>query len=182
MDFSAKAAEQVYQQADCLYTSKQVESAITSMARGINQALSGKNPILVCVMNGGVVVFGKLLVEINFPCEVDFVHVTRYQNNVGGPEVKWLAGPSIDPKGRFVLLVDDILDEGITLRSIEDEYYRRGAQEVSKAVLVAKDRDRSEDISVDFTGLSVPDRYVFGYGMDYKGYLRHVSGIYAERE
>lgn len=178
----ADTAESVYAKADCLYTREQVESAIEAMAGEINQTLAGKNPILVCIMNGGVVVFGKLLVQIKFPCEVDFVHASRYENNIGGTDLKWSAKPSIDPEGRSILLVDDIFDEGITMQAIEEEYRKQGAKEVLKAVLVEKDRKRTVDASIDFTGLVVPDRYVFGYGMDYKGFLRHASGIYAERD
>ena len=87
----------------------------------------------------------------------------------------------VSPRGRAVLLIDDILDEGATLAGIEARYRAEGAREVQKAVLVVKQRPRTHEVKVEYTGLEVPDRYVFGYGMDYKGYLRNAPGIYAEK-
>ena len=90
--------------------------------------------------------------------------------------------PKVPARNRTVLLVDDILDEGTTLSAIEESFLKEGANEVRKAVLIIKKRIRAQEIKIDFAGLEVPDRYVFGYGMDYKGYLRNAPGIYAERE
>lgn len=150
------------------------------MAENITQRLAHSNPLLVCIMTGGVVPFGMLLPRLQFPLEIDYVHATRYGRKLQGGELHWRAGPSHDPRGRVVLLVDDILDEGDTLAAIEARYRTDGASAVHKAVLVVKDRPRSTNITVEFKGLDVPDRYVFGYGMDYKGYLRNAPGIYAE--
>lgn len=151
------------------------------MAGKITGAIGASNPLLVCVMTGGVVPFGKLLPRLSFPLQIDYVHATRYGRQLVGGQLQWLVGPREEPKARTVLLVDDILDEGATLAGIEQRYRAEGAREVYKAVLVVKDRRRTHDVKVDFAGLDVPDRYVFGYGMDYKGYLRNAPGIYAER-
>lgn len=175
-------AWEVLQRADCLYRAPDVEQALDRMAAGITQRLASHNPLLVCVMTGGVVPFGKLLPRLQFPLQIDYVHATRYANQLTGGELHWQVGPSQPPKGRMVLLVDDILDEGTTLAAIEARYRREGAAEVCKAVLAVKDRRRKHDVAVEFVGLNVPDRYVFGYGMDYKGYLRNAPGIYAEAE
>ncbi len=179
---SAHRAWQVLQQADCLHTAETVEVALDSMAAGITRLLADKDPILVCVMTGGVVPFGKLLPRLQFPFQIDYVHVTRYGHRLHGEVLEWISGPHKHPKGRVVLLVDDILDEGTTLAAIEERYRRDGAAAVHKAVLIVKERARTHDVKVDFTGLHVPDRYVFGYGMDYKGYLRNAPGIFAEVE
>lgn len=178
----ANEAWEVLQRADCLYKSEDVEAALDTMAARITDTLGDANPLLVCIMLGGMVPFGKLLPRLHFPLQVDYVHVTRYRERLHGGELHWLAAPQVRAKNRVVLLVDDILDEGTTLSAIEERFRGEGAADVKKAVLVIKDRPRQHDIKVEFTGLGVPDRYVFGYGMDYKGYLRNASGIYAERE
>ncbi len=152
------------------------------MAAGISRILSDTDPLVVCVMTGGVVPFGKLLPRLQFPLQIDYVHATRYGKRLQGGQLQWISGPHQNPKNRVVLLIDDILDEGATLAGIEARYRAEGAREVYKAVLVMKNRRRTHDVQIEFAGLEVPDRYVFGYGMDYKGYLRNVSGIYAEAE
>ncbi len=168
------------QQADCLYPAEAVEAALDDMARRIARALCGTDPLLVCIMTGGIVPFGRLLPRLSFPCQVDYVHATRYGGKLTGGELQWISGPHADARGRVVLLIDDILDEGTTLAGIERRYREAGARDVQKAVLVVKERPRPVDIRIEYSGLVVPDRYVFGYGMDYKGYLRNAPGIYAE--
>lgn len=170
------------QHADCLYTVEEVEAALDGMALRISDALAKENPLAVCIMHGGVVPFGKLLPKLHFPLQADYVHVTRYHEELRGGELHWIVGPKATARDRVVLLVDDILDEGNTLAAIEERYLEEGAAEVYKAVLVVKRRSRDRDIKVDFMGLEVPNRYVFGYGMDYKGYLRNAPGIFAEHE
>lgn len=178
--FGPKEAWSVLAHAERLYTPDAVEATLDRMANGIEAALAGTDPLIVCVMTGGVVPFGKLLPRLQFPLQTDFVHASRYRGALRGGELHWRVGPAENSKGRVVLLVDDILDEGDTLAGIEARYRRDGAREVYKAVLVVKQRARSVDVPVEFKGLDVPDRYVFGYGMDYKGYLRNAPGIYAE--
>lgn len=152
------------------------------MAARVTDAIAGGDPLIVCIMTGGVVPFGKLLPRLQFPFQVDYVHATRYGTELTGGQLQWISGPHLDPEGRTVLLVDDILDEGATLAGIEARYRAEGARQVLKAVLAIKRRARTHDVKIEFAGLEVPDRYVFGYGMDYKGYLRNVPGIYAEAE
>lgn len=175
-------AWQVLQTADCLHTEAQVEAALDAMARAITASLKESNPVVVCLMTGGVVPFGKLLPRLNFPLQIDYVHATRYRNKLYGSDLEWRAGPFVAARHRTVLLVDDILDAGETLAAIEKFYLGQGARHVYKAVLTIKNRPRSVPITADFIGLEVPDRYVFGYGMDYKGYLRNAPGIYALAE
>ncbi len=178
---SAQQAWQVLQNADCLYKAEEVEAALESIASRITQALADKDPVVVCIMRGAIVPMGKLLPKLQFPLQIDYVHVTRYRDKLQGGHLEWLAGPYVDVRDRTVLLVDDILDEGATLAAIEQRFREDGATAVYKAVLIVKDRSRTHTVTVDFPGLEVPDRYVFGYGMDYKGYLRNAPGIYAER-
>lgn len=168
--------------ADRLYDAIEVDKAIEVLAQDINTTLAGKPLLVVCILNGALVFYGKLLPLLSMPVEVDYVHATRYGNALSGDVLSWLAGPHREIAGREILLIDDILDEGATLAAIRDEYLARGAISVHSAVLVTKLRTRSLDIVADFSALTVPDRYVFGYGMDYKGYLRNAPGIYAEND
>ena len=180
MSMTAEEAELVYREADCLYTHLQVESAIEKMAAAIADRLANKNPLVLCVMTGALIPMGKLLTHLDFPLQIDYIHATRYGNETSGNnEMKWISQPHSELNGRVVLIVDDILDEGLTLDAIVRECEKMGASEVYSAVLVEKEHDRNIGVSADFVGLCVEDRYVFGYGMDYKGYLRNVPGIYA---
>lgn len=178
-EVTAAQAWQVFEQAECLYDEPRVEVALDLMALQISDRIAQSSPLVVCLMNGGVVPFGKLLTRLLFPLQVDYVHATRYGARLKGGELDWIAGPFVPPRDRNVLLVDDILDEGATLAAIEKYYRAEGAREVLKAVLVRKLRPRTVAIDVEFVGLDIPDRYVFGYGMDYKGWLRNAPGIYA---
>ena len=173
-------AWQVYQRADRLFSVDEVEAALDRIAREITERVGNADPILVCVMTGGVVPFGLLLPRLTFPLRIDYVHATRYREKLTGGHLQWLVGPTLAPAGQTIVLVDDILDEGTTLAGIEERFRADGARDVLTAALVIKERPRAIDIDVEFEGLRVPNRYVFGYGMDYKGYLRNVPGIFAE--
>jgi len=169
----------VVAEADCLYDQRAVEQALDSMAEQIRDRLEGSNPLVLCVMTGALIPAGHLLTRLDFPLELDYCHATRYANTTRGGSLQWKARPSLDLAGRTVLVFDDILDEGLTLAAILEHCREAGAREVLSAVLVNKHHDRKCDLSPDFVGLDVGDRYVFGYGMDYRGYLRNLPGIYA---
>ncbi len=171
---------EVYSQATCLYTKEQIEAALDRLAMQINDRFANSNPIFLCVVVGGIVPLGNLLPRLNFPLEVDYVHATRYQNDLVGKDLTWKVKPKIDLKGRTVLVVDDILDGGITLNSVLQFCQEQGAKNAHSVVLVDKIGARLPGglVKADFTGLTVANNYVFGYGMDYKGYLRNAPGIY----
>ncbi|MFI3156396.1 MAG: hypoxanthine-guanine phosphoribosyltransferase [Methylococcaceae bacterium] len=168
--------------ADLLHSEQEVEAALDKMAEKINIALADRNPLLLCVMNGGVVTFGKLLTRLSIPLTIDAINASRYQNQTSGGNIEWLVKPETPLKDRTVLIVDDILDEGITLQAICQYCREQGATAVYSAVLVDKILDHDKPLTADFIGLKVENRYLFGYGMDYKGYLRNASGIYACKE
>ncbi len=171
---------QVRAAAEQLYSQHEVEAALDRLATDIGQAIGEHNPLLLCVMTGGLVCAGELFTRLDFPVQLDYLHATRYQGTRGGSELKWVTRPSQPLQGRTVLVVDDILDEGLTLAAIVDYCRAQGARAVYSAVLVEKLHDRKAGSMVaDFVGLQIADRYVFGYGMDYHGYWRNVRGIYA---
>jgi hypoxanthine phosphoribosyltransferase len=170
----------VYEKSTCLYTSNEVAAALDRMAINIHDKLKDKNPVIICVMVGGLVPLGNLLLRLDFPLEVDYVHATRYRGEITGGEIHWKVRPSTNLKGRTVLVVDDILDGGLTLAAIIDEIKALGADEVYSAVLVDKYPKRVPNglQEADFVGLQVEDHYIFGYGMDYNEYLRNAPGIF----
>ncbi len=170
----------VSSRATCLYSEQEVEMAIDAMASVISGRLHGRNPILLCVMNGGLILTGRLAVRLKFPLQMDYLHATRYRNKTRGADLHWERYPSISLEGRLVVVIDDILDEGDTLAAVVAYCQAQGAREVLSAVLVDKQHDRkTTNLKADFVGLEVPDYYLYGYGMDYKGYLRNAPGIFA---
>ncbi len=173
--------QQVFAEADCLADEATVERAITRLSAEITRDLSGDIPVVLCVVKGGIVFAGKLLTGLHFPLDFDYVHATRYNNTTQGSGLHWKVPPSISLAGRHVLIVDDILDVGATLGAIVDSCREQGAASVRTAVLVDKQHDRKARPGwrADYTGLDIADRYLFGYGMDYRGYWRNAPGIYA---
>lgn len=174
-----KEIQHVQATADLLYSERQVEAALDKMASAINDLLAGSNPLVLCVMNGGIVVAGKLLTRLAFPLNMDAINASRYQNQTSGGTIEWVLKPGTPLKDRAILIIDDILDEGITLAAIKEYCLEQGATAVYCAVLVDKLLDHEKPIQADFIGLQIENRYLFGYGMDYKGYLRNAAGIYA---
>ncbi|UTW45962.1 hypoxanthine-guanine phosphoribosyltransferase [bacterium SCSIO 12696] len=162
-----------------LSSGEEVDSAIERIASDITEKLADTNPIVICVLNGGVVFTGQLLTLLRFPLELDYLHATRYRGETIGSDINWLARPQQDMKDRTVLILDDIFDEGFTLQSIVEHCKAEGAEAVHTAVLVEKRHDRERaDIRPDFVGLTTSDLYLFGSGMDYLGYWRNLPGIY----
>lgn len=172
---------EVYKKATCLYTKAEVEQALEEMAAQIHDVLADSNPLFLPVMVGGLIPAAGLLERIDFPLELDYVHATRYRGATKGGDLEWRNKPTTSLKGRVVLVIDDILDGGVTLKKIVDYCHQQQAAKVLTAVLVEKQDVRLADglPKADFTGLVVEDYYVFGYGMDYKEYLRNAPGIYA---
>ena len=172
---------QIMSEADCLYTEAQVEAAIDQVAAAINRELAESNPVVFCVMNGGLIFSGKLLPKLGFPLELSYLHATRYRSETTGGELFWKAKPEISFIDREVLIIDDILDEGHTLSAIIEFCKHAGASAVHTAVLIDKTHDRKArpDLKANYVGLPCEDRFIFGYGMDYKGYWRNAAGIFA---
>lgn len=169
----------VMAEADCLYNNEQVADCLDRMAANITDALHDKNPLVLCVLTGAIIPTGHLLTRLQFPLQIDYIHATRYANQTRGGVLNWEVKPHHPLDGRNVLVVDDILDEGVTLDAIMEYCREQGASSVYSAVLVDKKHDRKTGLQADFVGLETADRYLFGYGMDYKGYLRNAAGIYA---
>jgi len=156
-----------------------VDRALARLAEEITTRLARELPIVVTIMNGGLVFAGKLLTRLAFPLECDYIHVRRYGRAAHGGELEWIAGPHVDVRGRSVLLLDDILDEGRTLAVVKDALLARGAAEVRIAAFARKDRGQPPAIEADYVGITVPNLFVFGFGMDVDGAYRNLPAVYA---
>lgn len=167
-----------------LYSMEQIDQAILDMAAAINRDYADRDPLLLTIMNGGVVLMGKLLPLLEFPLQIDYLHATRYRGDTSGAVIEWIVTPGLSLKGREVIIVDDILDVGATLLAIVDACEKQGAASVATAVLVDKVHDRKAmpGIKADYTGVEAEDAYLFGCGMDYREYWRNMPGLYAVAE
>ncbi|HEX5953991.1 MAG TPA: hypoxanthine-guanine phosphoribosyltransferase [Rhodanobacteraceae bacterium] len=166
--------------AECIHDRAAIEAAIARMGADIREALQGERAVFLTVMNGGMFFAAPLALAIGCELEFDYVHATRYGEATVGREVRWLHRPRAKLAGRSVILVDDILDEGYTLAALRENCLAEGARRVLVAVLCEKCHDRRvPGLTADFVGMEVPDRYVFGYGLDYYGQGRNLPAIYA---
>ncbi len=165
--------------ADLIHSAEAVSEAVARIADEISDRLSETNPLLLCVMSGGVPFTGHLMTRLDFPLEFDYLHVTRYGQETSGGALSWRSAPWTSVKDRTVLILDDILDEGMTLAAIVERLKEMGAKACYTAVATEKLNGKKKPIKADFVALTVPDRFVFGFGMDVRGHFRNLPAIYA---
>ena len=175
--------EKTLRNSECLISSIEVAAAYERLAAQLNLHYAGLNPIVMVVMNGGLIPAGQLLTHLTFYHRMHYIHASRYRDNAGTNELDWKFKPDVSIEGEHVLLIDDTFDEGITLKAIVEELGKEKPLSIECCVLLNKEHDRKvADFDVDFVGINVADRYVYGCGMDFHGYLRHLPGIYAIKE
>jgi len=175
-------AEQILANAELVHPAEAVSRAVDRVAGEITAALAGEFPVVLAIMGGAAVFTGQLLPKLAFPLEFGAIEVTRYGNTTSGRQIEWRLAPRDNVAGRTVLVVDDILDEGITLAAVREKLLAQGAKRVLSAVFADKALGRAKPIAADFVGVSVPDRYVFGFGMDAYGLWRNLPAIYALKD
>jgi hypoxanthine phosphoribosyltransferase len=175
----AQRAHDLLQQAELLCPAEQVQAALRRVAGEINAALAETHPLVLSVMGGAVVFTGQLLPLLDFPLDFDYVHVSRYGDAKRGGQLHWKVEPCENVRGRTVLVLDDILDEGHTLAALRQRVLELGASRFYSAVFADKQHGRDKPIRADFVGVELPDRFVFGYGMDIEGAWRNLPAIYA---
>lgn len=178
----AQLARQMLAEAELIHDEATVQTAMQQVAAAIRQRLAESYPLVLCVMTGGVVFCGQLLTRLDFPLDFDYLHATRYGPETQGGKISWRTAPWTSVKGRTVLVVDDILDEGVTLAAVKESLFRLGATEVLTAVFADKENGKKKPLTADFVGLTVPDRFVFGFGMDTGGAWRNLPAIYAKKD
>jgi hypoxanthine phosphoribosyltransferase len=182
MNKRREEAMRLVEGADMLFTSEQVREAVVRMAGEITERLADEFPVCLAVMGGAAVFTGQLLPMLDFPLEFGAIEVTRYNNDIQGRDIVWRLAPRDNVRDRVVLVMDDILDEGITLAAIHKRLLDMGAHKVLTAVFADKDLGRAKPATADFIGVTVPNRYVFGYGMDAYGLWRNLPAIYALKD
>jgi hypoxanthine phosphoribosyltransferase len=169
--------------ADEIVTKDQVAAAVTQVAAVLNARFNAPGndtfPLVLGVMGGAVVFTGNLLPQLDFPLEFDYIHVSRYGDDDQGGKVVWKVIPRQSVQGKTIIVVDDILDEGETLAQVKQRLLDMGAAEVILAVFADKNIGRSKPVEADIVGLTIPNRFVVGYGMDVYGYWRNLPGLWA---
>ncbi len=179
---SDSRARAILADAEPLFGADEVQTALRRVAQQINAALADQHPLVLSVMGGAVVFTGQLLPLLDFPLEFDYLHVSRYGNDKQGGELHWKVAPRENVAGRVVLVLDDVLDEGETLHAIKQRVMELGAAKFYSAVFADKNNGKTKPIRADFVGMELPDRFVFGYGMDIEGAWRNLPAIYAVKE
>ncbi len=172
----------ILREADLICSAAEVSGCIARVAQEITQEIGEHYPVVLSVMGGAIVFAGQLLPQLRFPLDLDYVHATRYRNDTQGRDIAWKVQPKSDIAGRVVLVLDDILDEGHTLAAVRDKLLDMGVAKFYCAVLAEKDTGQAKPIQADFVGLRLPNRYVFGCGMDVRGMWRNLPEIYALKE
>lgn len=179
---TAEQAWKMLEEAEMICTAEEVDYAIARMAVEIGAALRDRYPLVLCVMNGALLFCGKLLPLLRFPLHLDYVHASRYGEQIDGRHVRWRVEPGDQVQNRHVLVVDDILDEGNTLAAIKAKVLERGATSCRVAVLIDKAKAQPKPVATDFVGLRIPDRFVFGCGLDAYGSWRNLPALYALKQ
>lgn len=182
MNIPSEQAWRILEAAEQVCSAAEVSGAVARVARQVSARLRDSNPLVLGVMRGSVVFAGHLLPLLRFPLEFDYLDVTRYDGQTQGGSITWKASPGTEVAGRVVLVIDDILDEGHTLAAIRDRLLAAGAQAVYSAVFAEKETGRARPINAEFVGVRLPDRYVFGFGMDVGGAWRNLPAVYALTE
>lgn len=180
---SPAQATEILQSADLICAAGEVQAALARIATQITRELADQNPLVLSVMGGAVVFSGQLLTLLDFPLDFDYLHVTRYGDATTGGGIRWKVFPEESAvAGRVVLVLDDVLDEGHTMAAIRERVLAAGARRFLCAVFADKEIGRPKPLAADFVGLRLPNRYVFGFGMDVKGAWRNLPAIYALRQ
>lgn len=168
---------------ELIHSREVLEAAIAGMAAPIRDDFAGSTPVFLTVMQGGMPFAARLAMEIGalgLDLQFDYLHATRYRGDTSGGALVWKHRPATSLRGRRVLLVDDIVDEGHTLDAILAWCRGEGARDIGIAALAVKRHDRCvPGIRADYAGVEVPDRYVFGYGMDFQEQGRNLPAIHA---
>jgi hypoxanthine phosphoribosyltransferase len=174
-----REAWKILDEADLLRDELFVQDSIKRLAADISVCLGDLNPIVLTIMRGGIFFAGQLLPYLRFPLELDYAHASRYGDSTTGGALRWAVPPPEAVKNRAVLVLDDILDAGNTLVAVRDQVMLLGAASCHLAVLAEKDLGTAKPVKADFVGFTLPNRYVFGCGLDVRGAWRNLPAIYA---
>lgn len=174
-----RALLEARERAELLIPYDEVVKAIDQLSVRLTLACADTNPLLLCVMQGGLAFAGALQQRLHFPLECDYLQVGRYGAGTSGSTLTWRVKPQASLEDRVVVLIDDVLDQGVTLAELQRWAAEQGAREVISAVLVDKQISTPRNVRADYAALQCPDRFLLGWGMDLAGYWRNLDGIYA---
>ena len=172
-------ALRLLEEAELVCDAECVQREVARIAREVTAKLGERFPVVLSVMGGAAIFTGQLLPQLSFPLEFGAIEVTRYNNDIQGREISWRLAPRDNVRGRTVLVLDDILDEGITLAAIHKRLLEMGAARVYSGVFADKETGRTKPVKAEFVGITVANRYVFGFGMDAYGLWRNLPAVYA---
>lgn len=176
-------ARALMKDAELIFDAAAVQQAVDKVAQQLNERFDNDEgaafPLVLGVMGGAVVFCGQLLTRLKFPLEFDYMHVTRYGTKDQGGKIEWKVIPRSNVEGRTVVVLDDILDEGETLAHVKERLLEMGAAEVVLAVFADKNIGKTKPVTADYIGLTLPNKFVVGYGMDAYGYWRNLPDIWA---
>lgn len=182
-EFHRNKAHSLLKDAELIFDADAVQRAVDKVAQQLNERFDADDsapfPLVLGVMGGAVVFCGQLLTRLRFPLEFDYMHVTRYGDMDKGGKIEWKVIPRSNVEGRTVIVLDDILDEGETLAHVKERLLQMGAAEVVLAVFADKAIGKNKPVHADYIGVTLPNKFVVGYGMDAYGYWRNLPGIWA---
>jgi len=158
--------------------SEKILSSIKVVANQINLELKNDFPLFLVVLNGSFMYAADLFREINIPCEISFIKVASYHGTSSTGTVTELVGLSEDIKGRTVVIVEDIVDTGITLEKLHASLTKKEAKNIKVTSLLLKPGSYKKSIKIDYVGMEIPNDFVVGYGLDYDGQGRNLKDIY----
>jgi len=157
---------------------EEIEEAISKVAANINKDLDGKNPLFVCVLNGSFMFASELMKRITIPTEMTFVKMSSYSGTKSSGTVKEVYGLEEDIKDRTVVIVEDIVDTGHTMRQMIEQLKNKNPKEIIISTLLLKPDALINDVPLDYVALEIPNDFIIGYGLDYDGYGRNYPDIY----
>jgi hypoxanthine phosphoribosyltransferase len=160
-------------------TSTEIQKAIWRIADQMDQDLKDKNPLMICILNGSFMFAADLMKKLTTPCQVSFVKVASYDGTQTTGSVKEIIGLSENIEGRTVVLLEDIVDTGVTIENILKQVTSLKPREVKVATLLFKPDACKRALTLDYIGLSIPNDFIVGYGLDYNGYGRNLPDIYS---
>lgn len=178
-----ESLQTIHKDAECLFTEQSIQAGIMELANKLEARLFDKNPVFMSIMNGALFFTVDLLKQFNFPLQFDYLHLSRYQGKTQAADIVWHCHPKRSLDNRCVVLLDDIFDQGYSLQAAAEACHALGAQEIITVVLLKKHLENAKQLGEpDYFVFECPERYVFGYGMDYQHYFRNLSAIYALNE
>jgi len=159
---------------------EKIRSVVEEMADKMNEELADKNPLFLCILNGSFMFASELFKRINFiEAEISFVKLASYQGDSTTGKVKQLIGLNEKIEGRTVVVLEDIVDTGITINNIQEQLAKMNPKEVLVASLLLKPDALQKEVELKYVGMEIPNDFIVGYGLDYDGYGRNLLDIYS---